>query len=548
MQRDVEARLRLSIAGAFLIAAISCGGSDGTTGPDNSGGVASLGLGESAVSVQVGFSHKISVAPKSASGAQLAGITITWASDNPAVATVNDGLISALQTGTARITASASGKTATVTVTAVPTVVAALQISRTSATLSPRRTARIIATPLDSLARVIDGRGVAFFTSDASIATVSSTGLVTAVGVGTASITVASDQKNGVVSVFVVLPTTVAVPISSEQPSGLSSSSSYSLWMRDADDSVGVAGAIGSPSTLSGSMAIADSVQFVAQGDPASANASWLSTITAARGELPASVPVVIIPRSFLLTSGSFAGTTAFINVTAALNPCLIKGDQCGGGFYSNFSRGVTGWASFPVPVYLQDITGADSAAIWASLRAMETAFGRPLFTPYTGTSNHITVALGVPSVGCGGSTIGCAFWQWDAYDRMTGAQVFVAQSALGRPNTIQHEFLHALGFFHTCDWPSVMGGYGCPEAAQITVGDVAYASLAMAVYTSEASVRLSNGLLPCGTMGLFAAAPDQHVTVSCDGDSFRVIPGDAVLANRLVGPLTPGGGSAWAK
>jgi hypothetical protein len=41
------------------------------------------------------------------------------------------------------------------------------------------------------------------------------------------------------------------------------------------------------------------------------------------------------------------------------------------------------------------------------------------------------------------------------------------------------HELLHALGFHHTCAWPTVMGGYGCASAAGATQSDAAAFTLA---------------------------------------------------------------------
>lgn len=46
--------------------------------------------------------------------------TVTWSSSNEVVATVVDGLVTAIAEGTAVITAEAGGKTATCTVTVTP--------------------------------------------------------------------------------------------------------------------------------------------------------------------------------------------------------------------------------------------------------------------------------------------------------------------------------------------------------------------------------------------------------------------------------------------
>lgn len=541
-------RLRLSLAGAVFTAVLSCGGSDAATGPDNST-VASLSLSESAISVQVGFSHQISASPRSASGAALTGIQITWSSNNPAVALVTDGSISALQTGTATITASAGGKTAAATVTAVPTVVVSVQLSRSNATLAPGRTTVLTAAPLDAIGRNVPGRAVSFSSSDKSVATVTSTGIVSAVAPGTAQISATADAQSSALSLFVVLPTAISIPLKVGQPAGSASLSSYQLTLRDDDDSISVTGAVGTAGTLTGAMALADSVQFVARGDPGSSSASLPSSLTAPRNALPASVPVVLIPQAITLTSGTFAGSSFFVNPAAAVAPCATKSDQCLNGFYGQeWKTGVKGWPSFPVGVQAAGVSSGDSATIWASLRAMETAFGKSLFTPAGGTVPvGITVIIGLPPQ-CA-EFAGCANWAWDGSDRLTTATVWLSTSAIASRATVQHEFLHALGFWHTCSWPSVMGGYGCAQATQITSGDVAYVTLAAAVQQVETGFRLPGGALPCGSMGIWAAVPGQHISVACDGDAFQV-PSDPgfLRSTRIIGLPSGAPGSDWAK
>jgi uncharacterized protein YjdB len=55
-----------------------------------------------------------------AGGTAIAGKTFVWASGNTAVATVNNGLVSAVMTGSATITATVDGKTGTALVNVSP--------------------------------------------------------------------------------------------------------------------------------------------------------------------------------------------------------------------------------------------------------------------------------------------------------------------------------------------------------------------------------------------------------------------------------------------
>jgi hypothetical protein len=73
-------------------------------------------------SLQVGATATLTATAKSASGTTLQGRTITWSSSAPTVATVANGVVTAVTPGNATITATSEGKsgTAAITVTAPP--------------------------------------------------------------------------------------------------------------------------------------------------------------------------------------------------------------------------------------------------------------------------------------------------------------------------------------------------------------------------------------------------------------------------------------------
>ncbi|MDE5871450.1 MAG: Ig-like domain-containing protein, partial [Muribaculaceae bacterium] len=116
--------------------------------------------------------------------------TVTWTSDNEEVATVDaEGKVTAISLGEATITATCGDVTATCMVTVVPTPVENVTLSNTSLNLTEGETATLTATvaPADATDKTLT-----WSSSDASVATVSETGEVTAVKAGTANITVES--------------------------------------------------------------------------------------------------------------------------------------------------------------------------------------------------------------------------------------------------------------------------------------------------------------------------------------------------------------------
>ena len=119
--------------------------------------------------------------------------SVTWTSSNTAVATVtNTGLVTAVANGSATLTATTadgSNKTATCTVmVSIPIPATGISLNQTSATLTSKgQTVQLTASVTPSNAT---NKSVTWTSSNLSVATVSNTGLVTAVANGSATITV----------------------------------------------------------------------------------------------------------------------------------------------------------------------------------------------------------------------------------------------------------------------------------------------------------------------------------------------------------------------
>ncbi|HET7297058.1 MAG TPA: Ig-like domain-containing protein, partial [Gemmatimonadales bacterium] len=100
-----------------------------------------------------------------------------------------------------------------------PAPVASLSLLPTAVTLSVGLTQQITATPRDANGNALAGRTITWSTSDASVATVSGSGLVTAVAVGSATITATCEGKTGTTSV-----TVTAIPVATVTVSPASAS------------------------------------------------------------------------------------------------------------------------------------------------------------------------------------------------------------------------------------------------------------------------------------------------------------------------------------
>ena len=127
--------------------------------------------------------------------------TVEWSSSDETVVTVANGTVTAKGFGTATITAKAGSKTATCEVTVVPKEIPATAITLSDTTLNLQKgnTATLTATvtPENST------DAVEWSSSDESVATIAN-GVVTAKGIGTATITAKAGSKTATCEVTVV--------------------------------------------------------------------------------------------------------------------------------------------------------------------------------------------------------------------------------------------------------------------------------------------------------------------------------------------------------
>ena len=135
--------------------------------------------------------------------------TVTWTSDNTAVATVADGVVTAVAEGTAKVTAKAGDATAvcTVTVKADVVKVTEITINEVDFSLGIGDTKALTVTVKPDNAT---DKSVTWSSDQPGIVTVSSDGIVTAVAAGNAKIT--AKANGGDVSDFVNVTVTAAEP------------------------------------------------------------------------------------------------------------------------------------------------------------------------------------------------------------------------------------------------------------------------------------------------------------------------------------------------
>ena len=160
----------------------------------------------------IGMTVQLSATVKDQKNQFVSGATVNWSSTNPSVASVNpQGLVTSRGSGTAIIRAASGAKSlsAVITVAQSATTIEIAPANPPSITVG--RILRLGATVRDPRNNLIAGVEVNWTSSHPSVATVSSTGLVTALRDGRTVITAKSGRLSDTVSI--VVPDTAAPSI-----------------------------------------------------------------------------------------------------------------------------------------------------------------------------------------------------------------------------------------------------------------------------------------------------------------------------------------------
>jgi hypothetical protein len=163
--------------------------------------------------LQMGDTVRLQATPIDAAGNHISGLTITFNTDNPAVATVSaDGLVSAVGAGSTRI----SGTTGSITDYAYFTVLQAAQdtiptvasvlVSADRDTVTVGDSVSVHATPHDAAGNAITGLPITWAAADTTIATVTDSGVVHTRAAGAAVIRATVAQITDSVTITVLAP------------------------------------------------------------------------------------------------------------------------------------------------------------------------------------------------------------------------------------------------------------------------------------------------------------------------------------------------------
>ncbi|HEX5073017.1 MAG TPA: Ig-like domain-containing protein [Gemmatimonadaceae bacterium] len=177
--------------------------------------VASVQVAPPKASVVVGATVTLTASAFDASGNVLTGRKVFWVVADSNFATVSStGVVTGRVVGTVPVAASVEGHSAVAEIQILPVPVVAVRVSPSSRDLTVGQTSQLIAEPLDAQGNVLSGRSVAWSSGRPSVATVSATGLVTAILPGNAIITATVEGKSGVGAITVSPAPVASVAVS----------------------------------------------------------------------------------------------------------------------------------------------------------------------------------------------------------------------------------------------------------------------------------------------------------------------------------------------
>ncbi len=213
----------------LCLAVFACGDNHELLGPGPAA-VARLAVTPTSATVIVDSLLRLTALATDSSGNPLEGVVVSWASSEAAVAAVDDtGLVRGVAPGLAIITAEVDAVSDSAAVTVVAGV-ADMTLSPDSWAMVREGTVQLVATLRDMAGNVLEGRAVTWNSSDTWVATVDSTGLVTGVGPGSATIMATSEGRSRSANVEVAVVSFVSISTGYFHSCGLTTDGSVYCW------------------------------------------------------------------------------------------------------------------------------------------------------------------------------------------------------------------------------------------------------------------------------------------------------------------------------
>jgi trimeric autotransporter adhesin len=196
------ARIGRTLATAVVVA--WSGWSCSSTAPDATPQVAAIVVTPSTSTLALNAQLPLQAQVQDGSGTIVPDASVTWTVRDPNIVSVSAaGVVTGLAIGSTQVAANALGKSGIATITVTRTPVASVVLLPNQASVAIGATFQLSASTLDAGGATLTGRAIIWTTSNAAVATVNASGLVTGVAPGTTTITAASEGKTSTSTVTV---------------------------------------------------------------------------------------------------------------------------------------------------------------------------------------------------------------------------------------------------------------------------------------------------------------------------------------------------------
>ena len=195
-------RIGRTLATAVVVA--WSGWSCSSTAPDATPQVAAIVVTPSSSTLALNAQLPLQAQVQDGSGTIVPDASVTWTVRDPNIVSVSAaGVVTGLAIGSTQVAANALGKSGIATITVTRTPVASVVLLPNQASVAIGATFQLSASTLDAGGGTLTGRAIIWTTSNAAVATVNASGLVTGVAAGTTTITAASEGKTSTSTVTV---------------------------------------------------------------------------------------------------------------------------------------------------------------------------------------------------------------------------------------------------------------------------------------------------------------------------------------------------------
>jgi uncharacterized protein YjdB len=404
--------------------------------------VGSVTVTPSTASLSAGTTAQLTASVRDTAGNVLTGRVVSWTTSQSSTATVNgSGLVTGVAPGTASIVATCEGKSASATITVTQAPVATVSVAPSTASMVVGGTTLLSATLRDAQGNLLTGRPVTWTSSQAGVATVNGSGLVTGVAAGTATVTATSEGKSGTATITVsTVPVATVTIIPSSAGLTVGSTVQLSAQLRDAAGNLltgrsvtwtsgqtGIA-TVSTTGLVTGRAPGSATITASAEGKSGTASVT-VTTAPVATVAIVPSTPTVVMGATVqltaqlrdsagnLLTGRTVTWTSSQTGVATVNSSGLVSGVAVGTATITATSEGKSGSASLtvtPVPVATvtivpstANVTAGATVQLAAQLRdsAGNSLTGRTV----TWTSNRTSVATVNGSGMVSGLTTGTA-------------------------------------------------------------------------------------------------------------------------------------------